>query len=77
VHTETPQIVFLGATGPSTGRQGKGYGYEVGREYYGYKYPDGYPISYYGYGYSAYSAGYSPLGISWDNWGGWGGSPWW
>jgi hypothetical protein len=24
VHTETPQIVFLGATGPSTGRQGKG-----------------------------------------------------
>ena len=47
--------------------------------YYGYaiyawppKYPDGYPISYYGHGYSGYSAGYAPLGINWDNWGGWG-----
>jgi hypothetical protein len=42
-------------------------------DYYVYKYPDGYPVSYYGYGYSAYSAGYAPLGINWDNWGGWGG----
>jgi hypothetical protein len=51
------------------------YGYEVGSEYY-YKYPSGFPISYYGYGYSAYSAGYAPLGIR-DNWGAWDGLPLW
>ena len=59
------------------GRSHYRHGYEAGNEYYGYKYPDGYPIRYYGYGYSAYSAGYAPLGINWENWGGWGGLPWW
>jgi hypothetical protein len=55
------------------------FGYGTPAPYYGYaiyalppKYPDGYPIRYYGYGYSGYSAGYAPLGINWDNWGGWG-----